>query len=601
MNLQEAANKYHKDKLSIIPIPYREKAASIRWEEYQRRHPNITEIRSWFNNSHKSNIAIICGKISNNLVVIDCDSDEKFYELAAIICDKTGTEDIFEFTTIVKTGKGFHIWLRTDESVKSQKFPQLDIKGEGGYVIAPPSMHPSGHIYSFVNDLITPPIKRISELKDIGINLEQKPETPISQPSWVSQLLKGVSEGQRNDAAARLAGYFKKSLPIDITTTILENWNTKNIPPLPLNELQSIIKSIYKYTDVVTSLIKGEGWGTGGGEGRIYTLPSGDDLDTERYNNVTESVTKALQGRGSVTEPLQKALQKRYKVGEALHPTLAKVIEEWVRDTTAWFSYDDIDKDLGIQTPNEKLNRRVIILRLKAAGVIETHQSNNKLLRYIKNDVVKLDFKAGRNRIPINLKMPFGIERYFNLYAKNIVVIAGAPDSGKTGWLLNLIRANQHNYEIYYQSSEMAKEELASRLENFEGIDLNDWTFTAEERSYNFADVIRPDAINIIDFLEITKDFFMVAEYLKEIHDKLTTGVAFVALQKNRGAELGRGGNPGLEKPRLYLTMDAGKIKIQKAKNWTDPTYNPNGLVLKFKIVAGCKLLVTDDWHYEEN
>jgi hypothetical protein len=72
-----------------------------------------------------------------------------------------------------------------------------------------------------------------------------------------------------------------------------------------------------------------------------------------------------------------------------------------------------------------------------------------------------------------------------------------------------------------------------------------------------------------------------------------------VALQKKRDAELGRGGDFGLEKPRLYLSMDKGKCTIQKAKNWVNPEKNPNGLVINFKVVGGCKFIITNDWHEE--
>jgi len=92
----------------------------------------------------------------------------------------------------------------------------------------------------------------------------------------------------------------------------------------------------------------------------------------------------------------------------------------------------------------------------------------------------------------------------------------------------------------------------------------------------------------------------MIADYLRAIHEKLSSGIAVVALQKKRGADLGRGGDFGLEKPRLYLSMDAGKLTIQKAKNWADPRANPNGLVCEFKIVNGCKFIVTQDWHKGE-
>lgn len=238
----------------------------------------------------------------------------------------------------------------------------------------------------------------------------------------------------------------------------------------------------------------------------------------------------------------------------------------------------------------------MIIKRLKDAGIIEANQKNNKLYRYKIVTVRVIDFKSSTSRDSIQLSYPFGIEKYVNTFPGNIQVVAGSPDSGKTAWLLNFIRMNQGKFSIYYQSSEMGRDELAARLEHFDGIKLNEWTFQAEERSYDFADIIRPDSINIIDFMELAGDFFNVAEYMRAIHDKLTSGICIIALQKKRGAELGRGGEFSLEKPRLYLTMDKGQMTIQKAKNWNDPMFNPNGMTIKFKIVAGCKFIITEDW-----
>jgi len=232
--------------------------------------------------------------------------------------------------------------------------------------------------------------------------------------------------------------------------------------------------------------------------------------------------------------------------------------------------------------------------------VVEQHVKNNKLYRYINTSVRLIDFRNITNSKPLEIKYPFGIEYYFKTYPGNIIVVAGSPDAGKTAFLLNLIRLNQYDFSIYYQSSEMGKDELQNRLLNFEGIELDDWNFTAEERSSDFADVIRPNCLNIIDYMELSGDFYMVAEYLKQIHDKLDDGIAIVALQKDPKADQGRGGTFGLEKPRLYLNMDSGKIKIRKAKNWTHPEQNPNGLTLNYKIVGGCKFIITDDWHTEE-
>ena len=68
----------------------------------------------------------------------------------------------------------------------------------------------------------------------------------------------------------------------------------------------------------------------------------------------------------------------------------------------------------------------------------------------------------------------------------------------------NIAKDNMYQHETHYFSSEMADTELRNRLELFPDIKkLEDWSFEPWERSSNFADVIRPDALNIIDYLEI--------------------------------------------------------------------------------------------------
>jgi hypothetical protein len=333
-----------------------------------------------------------------------------------------------------------------------------------------------------------------------------------------------------------------------------------------------------------------------------YNSPLSLRTATERDKSVTKSVTRfpdfedfeADPSFGKTDEDMV-ALQERDR-----NVTLAQKIKDFVTDSNGWFSYEDVDKELGLKSSEDKINRRQIMKRLKDDGVIEAHLRNNKLFRHVKVTVRPIDFRAAGKKTPLAIKYPFGIEKYFRTYPGNVIVIAGAADAGKTAFLLNLIRLNMSDFSIYYQSSEMGAEELANRLTKFEDIALEDWNFIAEERSRDFADVIRPDCINIVDYLELAGDFYMVADYLKQIHDKLSSGIAIVALQKKRGAELGRGGDFGLEKPRLYLSMDASRLTIQKAKNWADPEVNPNGLVLDFKIVNGCKLIVTNDWHKEK-
>ena len=140
---------------------------------------------------------------------------------------------------------------------------------------------------------------------------------------------------------------------------------------------------------------------------------------------------------------------------------------------------------------------------------------------------------------------------------------------------------------------------MHTRLSQFD-MPIDEWNFSAWERSDNFADVIRPGAVNVIDYLEIHDDFWKVGGMLKEISDKLKGGIAVICLQKNKGRDEGLGGVRSLEKPRLYLAIDHGKIKIVKGKSWADREVNPNNMVIRFKVVDGCKFIAESNWEKEE-
>ncbi len=289
--LNNFITQYRQEGFSIIPVPYKSKRAIIRWFEFQKRQPTDSEIQRWFSGNN-TNVAVICGKVSGNLVALDCDSEEVFYELTSTICPKVDVEDILDFTRVSETGRGYQIWLRTKEPVKSMKFPKLDIKGEGGYVIAPPSIHPNGKQYKFVNP--DTQIRLIDNLCDIGVDVKRVTEIPSSkQPNWVSLALSGVIEGQRNDTCLKLAGYFKNKHPQDITETILLDWNTsKNKPPLPEAEILSTITSAYSYTPASSGVKEYVGG--------VYTQKGentgqGDQYKRESLRSLTSIIKSAVE------------------------------------------------------------------------------------------------------------------------------------------------------------------------------------------------------------------------------------------------------------------------------------------------------------------
>ena len=115
------------------------------WKEYQVRRPTRKEVTNWFTRYPDANIGIVTGAVSN-LVVFDLDSEDAVWYAE----DQGG----FPFTPKVKSGKGYHIYIEhpgfeVRNDVKQEL--KIDIRGDGGYIVAPPSIHGSGHSYIWTN------------------------------------------------------------------------------------------------------------------------------------------------------------------------------------------------------------------------------------------------------------------------------------------------------------------------------------------------------------------------------------------------------------------------------------------------------------------
>jgi Bifunctional DNA primase/polymerase, N-terminal len=271
---------------------------------------------------------------------------------------------------------------------------------------------------------------------------------------------------------------------------------------------------------------------------------------------------------------------------------LAAEAREWVLSSSGVFMSSDFVREAGLSSMSSRefsKNLSKVFERLVKDGVIERGGGRRGQYRRIERECEAIDFFTASSEI-LPLKWPFELEKLVNIYRKNLIVVAGASNAGKTALLLNVVRLNMGRFPVHYFSSEMGSEELRLRLEKFD-IPLPEWNFKANERGANFADAIRPDSVNVIDFLEITDNFYKVAGELKAIFDRLTTGIAIVALQKRQGAKLGRGGDFSMEKARLYLSMEPGELTIVKGKNWAQPGKNPNGLTIKFKLIQGAKFI----------
>jgi len=188
--------------LSVILLNERAKTpALISWEEYQHRLPKDEELHKWFDDS-KKNIAVICGKVSGNLVVIDFDNLDILPFLMKDI------SVLQEKTLTARTGKGLHIYFRADEKfIQTKRFENLkiDIKGEGGYVVAPPSIHPSGATYQFQGESNIKFNEKFGELLEF---LEEKDQ----EAKYLWKILPFWQPGKRNFLVVGLTVFFKIKL-----------------------------------------------------------------------------------------------------------------------------------------------------------------------------------------------------------------------------------------------------------------------------------------------------------------------------------------------------------------------------------------------------
>jgi len=125
------------------------------------------------------------------LVVIDIDGEEGMKAIA-----EAGY--VLPSTPRVRTSRGWHLYCRTEKTVKSvtNLLPKVDIRGDGGYVIAPPSMHVSGGQYKWYY-------------------LLEQDLAPC--PQWVQTSQRGaaprqtgvIPEGRRNTTLTKIGGYLR--------------------------------------------------------------------------------------------------------------------------------------------------------------------------------------------------------------------------------------------------------------------------------------------------------------------------------------------------------------------------------------------------------
>lgn len=223
---------------SVLPIAQGKKSPAMQsWTDYTKTAATIEQLDTWFKALTGAGIGVVTGRLSG-IVVIDMEAD----------CPTSLDDVLAAFPTGLVShtgGGGYHLFYKYPPNVEKvgnrvKIYDGVDIRGDNGFIVLPPTRHPSGGEYKWVSvgEPGAFPMALIDQL--------DKPEKKASD-MWVTSLLDGVGEGERNNSCARLAGYFaSKLMPIDVTKALLGEWNEKNTPPMSNVELERTIESVYR-------------------------------------------------------------------------------------------------------------------------------------------------------------------------------------------------------------------------------------------------------------------------------------------------------------------------------------------------------------------
>lgn len=346
----------HYQASGLHPIPCHGKKAAVKWEPFKERQPTVAEIEKWFIRPG-ANIALVLGR---GLIAVDLDgpgAEEHLAEAGVTLPPDAPRSRTSE--------DGCHVFLRVAGPVENrvkmlastEKRPgsdkplwQVDIRADGGYVVAPPSIHPDrGTEYTWERrigaDIPAAPPELLALIRS-------RPAAPAGgdQPKWVSQALQGVGHGQRDDVCTKLAGYFLgKGHPPDVVLTVLKSFADRCQPPFPHDQVEKTVASVARRDNAAREAAEAserdEFQILGHDHGSYYYLPRGSrqvvELRAEQHTKLhllrlapLKHWEEAYQGRkGPEWDLAANALIRRSEAAGVYDP-------DRVRGRGAWWDPD---------------------------------------------------------------------------------------------------------------------------------------------------------------------------------------------------------------------------------------------------------------------
>ena len=239
-----AAINYAKRGFPVVPVKTRDKRPLIAWEDYQTRSATEEEIKGWWAKWPDANVGIVTGAVSG-LVVIDLDSVEAKDRLKEMLPG-------YDLMAVPRsrTGKGWQLFFKhpgTSIQNRAGIIPGLDVRGDGGYVVAPPSIHPNGKQYRWEvpisDELPKLPVELFKLISSSGSN----GEAGLRKRFDTVRALAGVPEGERDKTCFKLACKLRAAdVPQDMAGKLILEAATNCQPPFPEREALAKVENVYR-------------------------------------------------------------------------------------------------------------------------------------------------------------------------------------------------------------------------------------------------------------------------------------------------------------------------------------------------------------------
>lgn len=265
------------------------------------------------------------------------------------------------------------------------------------------------------------------------------------------------------------------------------------------------------------------------------------------------------------------------------------------------FSSDDIDRQYNIQSRDAKRYRWQILEDMVNKGILQKLQT--KKYRKVEQQLEEMEWFNANPEDTIPMFLPLELHQYVKIYHKSINIVAGSPGAGKTGFLYDLMLRNMESTgrDLTLFTNDMTAEEIKERMMNSDFYIPYPPPFKVYDRADNFGDVILPDGVNVIDYLDLSSEVYLIGDEIEKIYRKLNRGCAWIGIQKKPGQDIGIGGIYSSKRAKLYLSLDSikengeylHKLTVHKARGRVDSKINPRTLDIKFKLINGIKFIKT--------